>query len=225
MLSKVRAPSAAALLACGCMLLGTAAKASEALTFHASLTPDALGVPTNIAATAVFAPSTAHDPITKVTVFAPAGLTEGVNGGGVGTAATLEQQGPSSCPVDSRAGFGGGVALLELPSETIHEPFTVDIFLASKSARHLSFLAYASATSPASVELVLKAREIPAPRPYGLGFSIEVPPLPTIPGAQLPSIESAFVTLGSPNVAYYKVVHGKRTLVHLKGLISPGNCP
>jgi hypothetical protein len=223
-LSNVRVP-AVALLACGCLALATVARASPTLSFHANLTPDALGVPTNISATAQFNSITSQNPVTKVTVYVPPGFTEDLNGVGICTAATLEQLGPSGCPATSRAGFGGGVARLELPGETIHEPFTVDLFIASRDRRHLSFLAYAHGSSPASVELLLKAREIPAPRPYGLGFSIEVPPLPTIPGATDTSIESAFVTLGSPNVAYYKTVGGRRALVHVKGLIAPTSCP
>jgi hypothetical protein len=224
MLSKVRVP-AAALLICGCMALPTSAQASESLTFRAALTPDALGAPTNISATATFTSVTTLNPVTKVAVYAPAGLTEDLNGVEVCSAAILERIGASACPVDSRAGFGGGVARLELGSEVIHEPFTVDIFLASRDRRHLSFLAYARGSSPASVELILKAQEIPAPKPYGFGFSVETPPLPTIPGASETSIESAFVTLGAPNVAYYKTVHGKRTLVHIKGLLAPTSCP
>ena len=79
--------------------------------------------------------------------------------------------------------------------------------------------------APASIELVLTAKEIRAPKPYGLGFSVELPPISTIPGASNASVESAFVTLGSANVAYYEKAHGKRTLRHLKGLISPKTCP
>ena len=38
-------------------------------------------------------------------------------------------------------------------------------------------------------------------------------------------MESAFATFGATNVAYYETVHGKRTLVHLRGMISPKHCP
>ena len=86
-------------------------------------------------------------------------------------------------------------------------------------------LVYASALSPVGVELVLVAKQIPAPKPYGLGFSVEVPPVSTIPGASYASVESAFVTLGAPNVAYYKTVHGKKTLVHLRGWSYPRRAP
>jgi hypothetical protein len=217
----------AALLACACLIAAAVAWASETITFHASFTPDKLGAPTNFSATGKFASSTGGlpSPITKVTGYLPAGVTVDVRGAGTCTAAKLEISGPSGCPANSRAGFGGGVGLLELAKEIIHESFTVDIFLAPKENGHLVFLAYVRAISPAEVELVLKAKEIQAPKPYGLGFSVEVPPIPTLPEASNASVESAFLTFGSKNVAYYKTVHGKKKLLHVKGIIVPKTCP
>jgi hypothetical protein len=206
-------------------LLVTAAWAAPTVTVHANMAPDALDASTNISATAQLATVAAGEAITKVAFYAPAGLSEDLSAIGTCAATKLEMFGPSGCPADSRAGFGGGLVREQLGDEVIHERFTIDIFLASPKRGHLSFLAYALATSPVSVELILKARQIPAPKPYGLGFSVEVPSLLTLPGASNPSIESAFVTLGSPDVAYYKTINGKRTLVHIRGLVAPARCP
>ena len=107
----------------------------------------------------------------------------------------------------------------------MHEPFTLDFFFAPPEHGHLRLLAYASGVSPIGVSLVMWRREIPAPKPYGLGFSVQVPQVSTIPGAAYASVESAFATLGAANVAYFKTVHGRRTLVHLKGLVVPRVCP
>jgi hypothetical protein len=216
-----------ALLIGGCLIAATVAWATETLSIHARFDPDRLGAPTNISATATFGSTTGPlpPPITRLTAYAPAGVTIDVHGSGTCDTAKLEQLGPSGCPADSRAGFGGGVALLELAHEIIREPFTVDIFLAPKEGPGLAFLAYVRAISPASVELVLKAKEIHAPKPYGLGFSVEVPLIPTLPGASDASVEHAFLTFGSTDVAYRKTVHGKRTLVHVKGVIAPRTCP
>ena len=86
-------------------------------------------------------------------------------------------------------------------------------------------LVYASALAPVGVEFVLVAKQITAPKPYGLGFSVEVPPISTLPGASDASVESAFVTVGGSHVAYYELVHGKKTLVHLRGMVVPKRCP
>jgi hypothetical protein len=217
----------ATLLACTGLTAAAVAWAGETLTVHASFSPDKLGASTNLSLSADFVSSTGHtpSPITKFTLYAPAGIGIDLRGAGTCTTVTLEQRGPGGCPANSRAGFGGGVGVLELPKETIRSSYTLDFFFAPKERGHLRLLIYASALSPVGVQLVLVAKQIPAPRPYGLGFSVEVPPISTFPGASTASIESAFLTVGGANVAYYESVAGKRTLVHLRGMIAPGRCP
>jgi hypothetical protein len=152
-------------------------------------------------------------------------MTIDLRGSGTCAVKSLEAEGPKGCPSNARAGFGGGVGLLQLAHEIIPEPYTVDIFRGpDEGGRHV-FLAYVLGLSPALVELVLKAREISAPKPYGIGFSIEVPPIPTLPGASNASVQSAFLTFGSTNLAYYKAVHGVRKLIHVRGVVTPRTCP
>jgi hypothetical protein len=213
--------------ACVCLLLATVAWASNTLLVHESFAPDKLGAPTNLSITAQFLSSTGGppSPITKLTLYAPGGLAIDARGAGTCTATKLAGRGPNGCPANSRAGFGGGVSLITLAKTTIREPYTLDFFFAPKEHGRLTLLAYASAVAPVPVELVVVAREVPAPKPYGLGFSVEVPSISTLPGAAPASVESAFATFGATNVAYYETVHGKRELVHLKGLVAPRTCP
>jgi hypothetical protein len=205
--------------------------AASTVEVHERFTPDRLGASTNLSLTArIFAPAgsapgAAPEPVRKLAVYAPAGMTIDARGAGTCSRAALERRGPSACPPDSRAGFGGGVGVLQLPSETIHEPFALDFFFGSTRPGHLSLLVYASASSPVNVELIVTAREVFAPRPYGLGFSVEVPPISTIPGAPLAAIESAFASLGAGNVAYYRRVRGRRRLARVRGLVVPRSCP
>lgn len=190
-------------------------------------TPDRLGAPTNLSITANFSTDGAAPPsaVRKLTLYAPGGLGVDTRGTGTCTRETLEAHGPSGCPTDSRIGFGGGVGVLTLPREVVHEPFTLDFFLAPHPAGRLALLAYASGVSPIAVELVVLARQVPAPKPYGLGFMVEVPPVSTFPGAPEASVESAFATFGAANVAYFHTIHGKRALVHVKGISVPKRCP
>jgi hypothetical protein len=215
------------LLTCACLLVAAVAWATNTLTVTEAFTPDKLGAPTNLSITAQFASTTGGppSPITKLTLYAPAGLGVDARGTGTCSEATLRLRGPQGCPATSRVGFGGGVGLIELPKQVIRERFTIDFFFAPREHGHLALLAYANAVAPVAVEITVIAKEVPAPKPYGLGFSVEIPPITTIPGATLASVESAFATFGSPNVAYYETVHGKRTLVHLKGMVVPKTCP
>lgn len=218
----------AILLGCvGAALAGIAWAGGDALIVKEAFTPDKLGAAANLSITASFASSAdvPPSPISRLTLYGPAGLGIRARYAGTCTEVVLEQQGPAGCPADSRVGFGGGVAVLALPGQLVRELFTLDFFFASAEHGRLRLLAYANGVSPVEAAFVVVAREIPAPKPYGLGFSVQVPPVSTIPGATYASVESAFATLGASDVAYFKTVHGRRTLVHIKGLIVPGTCP
>ncbi len=210
-----------------CLLIAAVAWATNTLVVHGSFSPDRLGAPTNLSLTAKFISSDAGPPppITKFTLYAPAGMKVNLQGASTCTQATLAQNGPSGCPANSRAGFGGGIGVLALPTETVHVPYTLDFFFAASEKGHLRLLIYVNSYSPSSVQLVLVAKQIPPRKPYGLGFTVEVPPVAPFPGAPDGSVESAFATFGAANVAYYKTVHGKKTLVRLKGMVVPDTCP
>jgi hypothetical protein len=203
------------------------APSEDTLIVNEAFTPDRLGAATNLSITASFASSAEAppSPISRLTLYGPAGLGIQARGAGTCTQAALERRGPAGCPADSRVGFGGGVAVLALPGELVRESFTLDFFFASPEHGRLRLLVYASGVSPVAAALVVVAKEIPAPKPYGLGFSVQVPQVSTVPGAEYVSIESAFATIGSSEVAYYKTVHDRHMLVHVKGLIVPRKCP
>jgi hypothetical protein len=212
---------------CAAAALASVAWAANALDVEEWFTPDRLGAAASLSITARFTSSaqTPPAPISELDLYGPAGLGVEARGAGTCTEEVLARKGPAGCPANSRVGFGGGVATLALAGEVVHEAFTLDLFFASTERGRLRLLAYASGDSPLAVELVVVAKEIPAPRPYGLGFSVQVPPVSTIPGAEHASVESAFATLGASDVAYFETVHGRRTLVHVKGLVVPRSCP
>jgi hypothetical protein len=222
-----RAVLLATLCGCLCAVLAEIAWAGDTLIVKEAFTPDRLGAATNLSITARFASSAdvPPAPVTRLTLYAPAGLRIQARGAGTCTEATLQRRGPVGCPADSRVGFGGGVAVIALSDELVHEPFTLDFFFAPPERGYLRLLAYVSGSSPAGVSLVVVAREVPAPEPYGLGFSVQIPQILTFPGATYASVESAFATLGAANVAYFKTIHGHRTLIHLEGLLVPKHCP
>ncbi len=220
---------ATALVGCA-LLLGTAtaAQAEETVTVtKAGFSPDALGVPTNVFGAATIGSTNlpVPSPITHISVYGPAGLTLNTEGTGTCSAATLENSGPEACPADSKAGFGGGVGAYEIAHEVINESYTLDFFLGDNKPGHVVLLIYLDGASPVSIQLVFTAPVVQGPKPYGLGFSLNVPLIKVLPEASDASAVSAFFTAGAKNVAYYKKVHGKRKLFHVKGIITPKTCP
>lgn len=214
-------------VACTCLLAAAAAWAAETLTVTAGFSPNKLGAPTNVHGTATIGTTTGAlpSPIAEATVMGPPGLAVDVRGVGICTPETLINDGPEGCPKDSKAGFGGGVGAYELAKEVREEPFTLNFFRGPDEAGHLVLLAYLNAISPVSVQMVLKAQVVHEPKPYGLGFTFTVPPIETLPGASNATAKSIYITLGAPNAAYFETVHGKRKLVHVKGIIVPRTCP
>jgi hypothetical protein len=221
---------ATALVGCALMfgLTVAAAQAEETVTItKAGFSPDALGVPTNVFGSATIGSTNlpVPSPITHINVMGPAGLTLNLEGTGTCTATTLENAGPNACPANSKAGFGGGEGAYEIAHEIINENFTVDFFLGNNKPGHVELLIYLEGATPVSIQLVFTAPVIREPKPYGLGFSLNVPLIKVLPEASDASAISAFFTAGAQNVAYYKKVHGKRKLFHVKGIITPKTCP
>jgi hypothetical protein len=210
------------------LLLASPAHAEETVSItQAGFSPDRLGVPTNVFGSAVIGSTAGQvpSPITHVNVYGPAGVTLDLQGSGVCNEERLRNLGPAGCPANSRAGFGGGEGIYELGKQIVEEKYTLDFFLADNRPGHVALLIFLSGSSPVAIELVFSAIVIRGPKPYGLGFSVDVPLIKVLPEASDASAKSAFLTLGAKNVAYYKTVHGRRKLLHVKGIVLPKSCP
>lgn len=217
---------AALTLATLCLLGAALAWASDTFTATASFTPDRLGASTNLSTKATFAYGTGTPvPISSFRAYGPAGLRLDLRGTGSCERAALENQGTGACPADSRIGFGGGIGLVEVAGEVIREPFTFELFMAPSEDGRFVILVYVDAIKPVSLQTVLLARQASGQKPYGLGATVEVPPIDTVPGAALASVQSIYLTVGAQKIAYYRLVHGHRRLQHVKGLTVPESCP
>jgi hypothetical protein len=210
------------------LVMAATANAEETVQItRAGFSPSTLGMPTNAFGSATIGSTTGPvpSPIEHVDVFGPAGVTLDMRGTGVCNRAELERVGVQACPANSRAGFGGGEGIYELGGELVKEQYTLDLFLSDNRPGHIALLAYLQGHSPVSVEVTFAGRVISGTKPYGLGFSLDVPLIKVLPDASNASATSAFITLGAHNVAYYRTVHGKRTLYHVRGIILPKHCP
>jgi hypothetical protein len=197
----------------------SSAQAAETVSIQAKFTPDVLGAPSLVSGSAKITNTTGHvpSPIRNVTIIGPAGVGLDLKGAGTCNAAKLELDGPQVCPANSKAGSGGGMGAFELAGTVIREPFTMTLFLGSKTPGHMSLLIYVNALSPVSVQLVFHAPVIKEPKPYGLGFEFQVPPIETLPGASNASVESAHITIGA--------TAAERKHFHVKGIVLPKRCP
>ena len=227
MISKARM-LVVAVLCCAFLAGAAAAQAEETVQITSTgFSPDKLGVPTNVFGSARIGSTNlpVPSPITHVNVYGPPGVTLDLQGTGVCSAQVLENIGPEGCPANSKAGFGGGEGVYELAHEIINEKFTLDFFLGDNQPGHTVLEIYLNGATPVSIQLVFTAPVINSPKPYGLGFSLNVPIIKVLPEASDASALSSFLTLGAKDVAYYKKVHGQRRLFHVRGIITPKRCP
>lgn len=218
----------AVLVVCASMLAAATAQAEELVSItSASFSPDVFGAPTNVSGSATIHSTDlpVPSPITHVDVYGPAGVTLNLQGSETCTKALLEQRGAEACPVNSLAGTGGGEGVYELGKELVKEKYTLDFFLADNQPGHVALLVLLAGHSPVAIELVFPAAVVQGPKPYGLGFSLEVPLIKVLPEASDASAESAFVTLGARGHTYLKKVDGKRKRVPIQGIVLPKSCP
>jgi hypothetical protein len=223
-----RGPIIAALLCSAALLAAGNAQAQETVTItQASFSPDRLGSATNVFGSATIASTTGPvpSPITHIDVFGPAGLTLDLKGSTTCNQESLERVGASACPANSKAGIGGGEGIYELGHEIVKERYTVEFFLTDNRPGHTRMVIYLKGSTPVSIELYFDATIIKGPKPYGLGFSLDVPLIKVLPEASDASATSAFLKLGAYNRPYYKKVHGKRQLFHIRGIVLPKSCP
>jgi hypothetical protein len=227
MVDKTRILAGAA-LCCAILVPVGAARAAERVSItEAGFSPAEPGKPTNAFGSATIESTTGPvpSPIRHVNVYGPAGVTLDLEGTGVCTEELLQKIGPRACPANSRAGFGGGEGIYMLGKELVEEKYTLDFFLSDNRPGHTKLLIFLSGSTPVLVEIILKGTVIRGPKPYGLGFSVDVPPIKVLPEASNASAKSAFLTLGAHNVAYYRKIHGKRKLFHVRGIVLPRSCP
>jgi hypothetical protein len=218
-----------AALICGASLCAASpAWAEETVSItEAGFSPDVLGAPTNAFGSATIGSSDlpVPSPITHVDVYGPAGVTLNLQGSQTCSREALEKVGPQACPANSKAGTGGGEGAYEIAHEIVKEPYTLDFFLADNQPGHVALWIFLKGSRPVSIEIVFPATVITGPPPYGLGFSVEVPLIKVLPEASDASATTAFLRLGAHGATYYRTVHGKRKLFHVKGIILPKRCP
>lgn len=144
-------------------------------------------------------------PLTKITVYAPAGVV--INSKGFATCApsALEQDGPEACPKRSAAGPPGeGLGVVSFAGERVQETVSIRAFFAPEG---LDF--YVDGSTPVSLQIIERGYWAAASSPFGSKFIADVPLIETVPGADDASAISFKVTIG----AAYR--HGSRTVSYV----------
>lgn len=212
-----------------CLLPAGAARASQSVTLGASFTPYRLGGRTtvdfnfHIAAPAGQIPSA----LTEVEVRYPQNLGFALSGLGLAvcSAATLEAAGTSGCPANSIMGRGDALAELRFGQQLVTEGASISIARAPDQEGHIALLLYASGPSPVNTQILSPAQLLPTGPPFGGRLDMELPVIPSVPGAPDVAIVSLHVTLGPQGLTYYEQTEGNTLAYTPKGILLPTTCP
>jgi hypothetical protein len=210
------------------VLIAATAQAQESVQItKAGFSPNLAGFPTVAFGSAAISSSDGPvpSPITHVNVLGPAGVTLNLEGSKTCSEEVLKERGPTACPANSKAGEGGGEGVYMLGGEIVREPYTVDFFLTDNKPGHVALTVDLIGYHPVALEVVFPGKVIAGKKPFGLGFSLEVPLIKVLPEASDASAASAYLSLGAKGQRYFRTVHGHRKAVPIKGIVLPKTCP
>jgi hypothetical protein len=122
-------------------------------------------------------------------------------------------------------GYGNALAEIPVGPEIIHETADITIVRAPVQDGHIAMLIYASGQTPVDAQIVFPAQLIPAPAPFGGALHLDVPLVPSLPGAPDVAVVRVRSTLGPLGITYYEHVHGRSVAYHPKGILLPNKCP
>jgi hypothetical protein len=197
---------------------------SGAPTIEASFTPDRAGARTaarfaaNLSGVAEGVP----EPLRKVVVLAPAGLSETVEWPTtVGCSPrALQRRGVRGCPARSQVGSGSALVAWREGSRTVTEHARLWAFLGSLSDGY-KFQILGEGTSPIRRRTVMTVSLAALSGIYSTSLETFIPPIPTRPGEPDASVVSFSITMGNgkrPRFSGPGVYGGL-------GLFVPSPCP
>jgi hypothetical protein len=207
----------------------TAAGATQSVTLGASFTPYRLGAPATIGLNLQIRAPAGQIPsaLTEVEVRYPQNLGFALSGLGLAVCspATLEAAGTSGCPANSIMGRGDALAELRFGPQLVTENASISIARAPDQEGHIALLLYASGPSPVNTQILSPAQLLPTSPPFGGRLNMELPIVPSVPGAPDVAIVSMRVTLGPLGLTYYEQAEGNTLAYTPKGVLLPTTCP
>jgi hypothetical protein len=205
------------------------ARATQLVKLDAGFTPYRLGAPTTIDLGLSIHASSGQIPsaLTEVEVRYPQNLGFALSGLGLAicSPAMLETSGAGGCPANSIMGRGSATAELGFGTQLVTENASISIARAPDQEGHIALLLYASGPSPVNTQILSPAQLLPSSPPFGGRLNMQLPLIPSVPGAPDVAIVALNVTLGPRGLTYYEHAAGATLGYTPKGILLPKTCP
>jgi hypothetical protein len=212
-----------------CQYPAATAGATQSVALGAAFTPYRLGAPTTIDLNLRIQAPAGQIPsaLTEVEVRYPQNLGFALSGLGLAvcSSSALETAVTSGCPANSIMGRGSALAELSFGPQLVSENASISIARAPDQEGHIALLLYASGPSPVNTQILSPAQLLPAGPPFGGRLNMELPIIPSVPGAADVAIVSLRVTLGPQGLTYYEQTEGNTLAYTPKGILLPSTCP
>jgi hypothetical protein len=203
--------------------------ALQSVRLHATFTPEHLGRGTTVDfAFEIAAPNhRVPSPLTGIEVDYPVELGFALSELGLANCSTraLEIFGPHGCPADSLMGYGTALAEIAIGPSILRETVQVEVFRTTSHDQHLTLLIYATGSTPVDAEIFFPAVVLPAPAPFGGRLDMDIPLVPSLPGAPDIAVVQFRSTLGPLHLRYNEHAHGRIIEYEPKGIPLPSHCP
>jgi hypothetical protein len=211
-----------------CVGFSGVAQASESLKLSVSLKPERLGQGTTVGFDLeIVSPNLVPPPLTEVNLRYPGDLGIALSGLGLATCSslTLEAFGPEGCPAEARMGYGNVLAEIVIGRKILEERATLAVLRAPTQNGHISLLFYAAGETPVNAQIVFPGSLLAAEPPFGGRLHIDVPLVPSVPGAPDVAVAHIRATLGPQHLTYYHHLGHKFVAYDPQGILLPNHCP
>lgn len=227
--SALRLAVGAVTMAFACLHLAATAGATQSVKLDPSFTPYRLGAAATIELSLKIAapPGQLPSALTEVEVRYPQNLGFALSGLGLAVCAPamLEEAGASGCPANSIMGRGSATAELRFGPQFVTERASISIARAPDQEGHISLLMYASGPSPVNTQILSPAQLLPTSPPFGGRLNMQLPIIPSVPGAADVAIVALDVSIGPQGLTYYERAEGATLAYIPKGILLPTTCP
>ncbi len=205
------------------------ASATQSAQLHVDFTPERLGHGTTIRfMVQIHAPEgRVPSPLTSLELRYPGDLGVAASGLGLSTCtpSKLELLGPEGCPADSRMGRGSALTEIPIGPEIVQESASIAIVRAPEQEGHLALLFYADSEDPVETQIVFPGVLLSNPLSSDESILLNVPLVPSLPGAPDVAVVTLSADLGPQGLTYYEHTNGHLVAYRPQGILLPSHCP
>jgi hypothetical protein len=159
-------------------------------------------------------------PVSQLRLSFPSNLSLATSGLGLAACepAALQLQGAAACPANSKMGVGSATVAVAFGPEIVHEHVTLGLYAAPSPDGYVHLAIIAEGLEPVEARIVMRGVLLAG------ALEIDVPAVPSVPGASDVAVTSLTTTLGG-SLTYYERSGGRTIAYRPRGISLPSSCP